>query len=175
MTEQTESLQLPEDSSQTSTALIEWQWCAFDELSLSTLYTILQVRQMIFIVEQACTYLDADGYDERAWHLLGWMKQDSTRILAAYVRIFAPGIKYAEASIGRIITHPSMRGRGMGEALLQEALRRVERLAPNAPVRIGAQVYLERFYEKAGFRRVSAPYDDDGIFHIEMLREASGV
>jgi ElaA protein len=149
---------------------INWQWCAFAELSLSELYTILQVRQMVFIVEQACPYLDADGADERAWHLMGWAKQGETKILAAYARVFAPGIKYEEASIGRVITHPMARRKGMGEALMSEALRRVESLWPGAPVRIGAQMYLEKFYGKSGFRRVSEPYDEDGIIHIEMLR-----
>lgn len=151
-------------------AQIDWQWRAFAELSLSELYTILQVRQMVFVVEQACPYLDADGADERAWHLLGWAMQGETKILAAYARVFAPGIKYVEASIGRVITHPSMRRQGMGEALIEEALRRVELLWPGTRVRIGAQMYLERFYEKSGFRRVSEPYDEDGIIHIEMLR-----
>ena len=150
-----------------------WQWSAFDQLSLSELYTILRVRQMVFVVEQTCPYLDADGDDERAWHLLGWVEQGETKTLAAYARIFPPGIKYAEASIGRVVTHPLMRRKGMGEALMTEALRRIETLAPGAQVRIGAQMYLERFYEKSGFRRVSEPYDEDGIIHIEMLRAAA--
>jgi ElaA protein len=154
---------------------IEWQWRAFAELSLKELYAIMQARQIVFIVEQACPYLDADGYDERAWHLMGWAGQEEERILAAYARVFAPGVKYSEASVGRVITHPSMRGQGLGEALMREALRRLESLAPHAAVRIGAQMYLEKFYEKSGFRRVSAPYDEDGIMHIEMLRAANGL
>lgn len=159
---------------ESSASMINWQWSAYDELSLGELYTVLQVRQMVFVVEQACPYLDADGYDERAWHLLGWMAQGETKILAAYARIFAPGIKHEEASIGRVVTHPAMRGRGIGVSLMEEALRRVRLIAPGASVRIGAQMYLERFYEKAGFRRVSEPYDEDGIVHIEMLREGEG-
>jgi ElaA protein len=164
-----------DDEQRREQASIVWQWRAFDELSLTELYTILQVRQMVFVVEQACPYLDVDGYDERAWHLCGWIEQRGEgKILGAYARVFAPGIKYAEASIGRVITHPSARRKGMGEALMKEALRRVDTLWPGAALRIGAQMYLERFYEKAGFRRVSAPYDEDGIVHIEMLRAGVG-
>ncbi|HEX7998570.1 MAG TPA: GNAT family N-acetyltransferase [Pyrinomonadaceae bacterium] len=160
------------DESSTPVQIL-WQWCAFDELSLSDLYEVLQVRQMVFVVEQACPYLDADGYDERAWHLLGWGETEANgKMLCAYARVFAPGIKYEEASIGRVVTHPFVRRKGMGEALMTEALRRVEMLWPGARVRIGAQMYLEKFYEKSGFRRVSEPYDEDGIIHIEMLREA---
>jgi ElaA protein len=158
----------------TERSAIEWQWRGFDELSPHDLYTLLQVRQMVFVVEQSCPYLDADGMDDRAWHLLGWVEQGGRKILAAYARVFPPGIKYPESSIGRVVTHPSMRRKGMGEALMAEALRRIETLSPGAGVRIGAQMYLERFYEKSGFRRVSAPYDEDGIIHIEMLRASPG-
>ncbi|HEX8492257.1 MAG TPA: GNAT family N-acetyltransferase [Pyrinomonadaceae bacterium] len=173
MTEQTDATSAMTATDQSTAQAVVWQWSAFDKLSLDELYTILRVRQMVFVVEQACPYLDADGYDERAWHLLGWVEQRGTKTLAAYARIFPPGIKYAEASIGRVVTHPSMRRKGMGEALMSEALRRIETLVPGADVRIGAQAYLERFYEKAGFRRVSEPYDEDGIIHIEMLRAAT--
>lgn len=173
MTEHTNPIPSRAATEQLRAAPIVWQWSAFDKLSLSELYTILRVRQMVFVVEQACPYLDADGDDERAWHLLGWIEQGEMKTLAAYARIFPPGIKYAEASIGRVVTHPSMRRKGMGEALMSEALRRIETLAPGADVRIGAQMYLERFYEKSGFRRVSEPYDEDGIIHIEMLRAAA--
>jgi ElaA protein len=165
-----EAVSLTNDDERPKRASIAWQWCAFNGLSLSELYTILQVRQMVFVVEQVCPYLDADGSDERAWHLLGWVEQEGSTILGAYARVFAPGIKYPEASIGRVMTHPLVRGKGMGEALMVEALRRVEMLSPNGAVRIGAQRYLERFYGKSGFRRVSSPYDEDGIVHIEMLR-----
>ena len=37
-------------------------------------------------------------------------------------------------------------------------------------IRIGAQQYLERFYQSFGFVTVSAPYDEDGIQHVDMLR-----
>lgn len=154
---------------------VEWQWRAFAELSVSDLYTVLQLRQGVFIVEQSCPYLDVDGYDERAWHLLGWATsgaEDARQTLSAYARVFAPGIKYEEASIGRVVTHPALRRKGLGKALMAEALRRVEMLWTGVPIRIGAQMYLEKFYEKAGFRRISEPYDEDGIMHIEMLRES---
>ena len=174
MSEQPNSTLSTQDDERNARMPIEWQWCAFDELTLNELYTIMHVRQVVFVVEQACPYLDADGYDERAWHLSGWVEQSGTRILGAYARVFAPGIKYREASIGRVVTHPTVRRRRLGEALIVEALRRIEMLWPGAEVRIGAQMYLEKFYEKAGFRRVSAPYDEDGIPHIEMLRASSG-
>jgi ElaA protein len=53
---------------------------------------------------------------------------------------------------------------------MAEALRRVERLAPGQAVKIAAQRRLEKFYLELGFRTVSAPYEEDGITHVDMVR-----
>lgn len=150
---------------------IQWRLCRFEQLQPAELYSVLQLRQMVFVVEQNCPYLDADGYDSRAVHLLGRVDTSGEPLLGAYARIFGPGVKYEEASIGRIVTHPSVRRTGLGRLLLDEAIRQTTALAPGSPIRIGAQLYLERFYKGFGFRRASPPYDEDGIEHIEMLRE----
>lgn len=152
-------------------AQLDWRWSRFDELSPDELYTILQLRQMVFIVEQRCPYLDADGLDAGAWHLRGWLTEGGHGdVLGAYVRILPPGLKYEEPSIGRVVTHPRLRRTGLGKQLMREAIRRVEMLAPGMAVRIGAQRYLEHFYEEFGFAVDSAPYDEDGIMHVEMVR-----
>ncbi len=148
---------------------IEWRVRPFAQLTLDELYAIMQLRQRVFIVEQNCPYLDADDADAEAVHLMGWTRSEPP-LLAAYARVFAPGIKFAESSIGRVITHTQMRRGGFGKELMREAIKVVEQVAPNSPVRIGAQMYLERFYEGFGFRRASEPYDEDNIMHIEMLR-----
>lgn len=149
---------------------VVWRWSAFDELTLEELYSILELRQRVFVVEQACAYLDLDGADQKAWHLMGWIGS-KVPLLAAYSRIFMPGVKFKEASIGRVITHPQVRRGGFGRELMTEAIRRTEILVPATPIRIGAQIHLERFYAGFGFRRDSEPYDEDGIMHIEMLRQ----
>jgi ElaA protein len=154
--------------------MVTWVFRPFHELSTAELYAALQLRQLVFVVEQRCPYLDADGADDQAWHLLGWAAApDGTRALHAYARVFPPGIKYDEASIGRVVSHPDARRTGLGRRLVAEALRRVDALAPGAAVRIGAQRYLERFYEEFGFRRAGEDYDEDGIPHVEMLRPAN--
>lgn len=152
-------------------AQLTWRWSRFDELSPDELYAVLQLRQRVFVVEQRCPYLDADGLDAGAYHLRGWLfGGDGGEVLGAYVRILPPGLKYAEPSIGRVVTHPRLRRTGLGKQLMREAIRRVEMLAAGAPVRIGAQCYLEPFYEEFGFAADSAPYDEDGIMHVEMVR-----
>ncbi len=151
---------------------ITWRVAAFHDLSLGDLYAALQLRSLVFVVEQTCPFLDLDGDDDRAWHLLGWHERDGGPRLAAYARLFAPGIKYAEASIGRVVTHPDVRRSGAGRALMAEAIARLGTLAPGAPVRIGAQKYLEQFYARFGFTRAGDDYLEDGIVHLEMTRPA---
>ena len=147
-----------------------WQWSRFSELTPEDLYAVVRLREAVFIVEQNCVYPDADGRDPGAWHLLGWVQRPTSRSLVAYARLFEPGVRYDEGSIGRVVTAPEVRGTGVGKALMAEALRRIESLAPGQPIKIAAQRRIEDFYLALGFRTVSAPYEEDGIIHVDMLR-----
>jgi ElaA protein len=147
-----------------------WQWSGFSELTPADLYAVVRLREAVFIVEQNCPYPDSDGRDPNAWHLLGWEERSSGRALVAYARIFEPGVRYDEGSIGRVVTAPDVRGTGKGRALMAEALRRFDSLAPGQPIRIAAQRRLEDFYLGLGFRTVSDPYEEDGIIHVDMVR-----
>jgi ElaA protein len=149
---------------------IAWQCAAFADLSPADLYAAMELRQRVFVVEQSCAYLDADGSDQQAQHLLGWVEQDRKRRLIAYARLFPPRVKYAEASIGRVVTHPDVRGAGAGQALMKESIRCIGELGWGSEIRIGAQMYLERFYEGFGFKRVTEPYTEDNIWHVDMRR-----
>ncbi|MBV9880053.1 MAG: GNAT family N-acetyltransferase [Gemmatirosa sp.] len=150
---------------------MRWDWRAFDALTPHALYAAMRLRQQVFVIEQACLFVDADGHDVDAWHLLGWLDDDEgTPRLAAYARVFAPGVIFAETSIGRIATDRTLRGAGHGRALVHEALRRAESLAPGAPVRIAAQRHLEPFYAAFGFQRAGDDFIEDGIPHVEMVR-----
>ena len=149
---------------------VDWQWKRLPELSPAELYALLAARASVFVVEQACAFLDLDGLDEFAWHLLGWGGADGDPALAAYLRLIDPGRKYAEPSIGRVLTTAPFRGGGLGRAAMREGLERAARLYPGRALRIGAQQRLERFYAELGFRPDSAPYLEDGIAHVEMLR-----
>jgi ElaA protein len=150
--------------------MIEWQWRSFAELTTSELYEVLAQRQQVFVLEQQCLYNDFDGLDQAAHHLLGWRTQGGKRQLAAYLRCLAPGVKYAEMSLGRVLTTRAARGTGAGRALLALGIEHALRQHPGHRIRIGAQAYLERFYQGFGFETISAPYDEDGIAHVDMLR-----
>lgn len=150
--------------------MTEWQWSAFDQLGVADLYQVLQQRQDVFILEQQCFYQDLDGLDQGAHHLLGWRHIDGKRELAAYLRCLAPGAKYTEMSLGRVLTTKAARGSGIGRELLEQGIAHAERQHPGHRIRIGAQRYLESFYASFGFVTFSEPYEEDGIIHVDMLR-----
>jgi len=147
-----------------------WQWSRFAALAPSDLYAVLAARQQVFTVEQNCAFQDADGLDPSAWHLLGWIDGEHGALLATYLRVIDPGVKYAEPSIGRVLTVPPHRGVGLGRIVMLEGLARTAAVWPNRPIRIAAQARLERFYAGLGFRVASAEFIEDGIPHLEMLR-----
>lgn len=143
-------------------------WLPFDRLTPLQVHDVLQLRQRVFVVEQKCAYLDADGLDPRCWHGLGTLA-DGTPVATA--RIVPPGLAYGEPAIGRVVSNPDFRRHGFGRTLMLEAIRETRRLYPGQGIRIGAQRYLEKFYGSLGFVPVGEPYLEDGIPHIHMLRD----
>lgn len=147
---------------------LRWQWAAFDALDVHALDAIHRARQQVFVVEQACPFLDADGHDAHAFHLAAWGAD--RHLPLAYARVVHPGRKYAEPSIGRVLTSAAARGTGLGRELVARAIARCSDAFPGQAIRIGAQSRLERFYAGFGFVAVGDRYIEDGIPHTEMLR-----
>ena len=147
---------------------VDWRICRFSELSPVELARIYRARQQVFTIEQQCIYLDADEFDEVSWHIAAW--SPALALPLAYARLVNPGGKYAEPSIGRVVTAPAVRGRGAGRALMVEGLARCDAAWPGQGVRISAQSHLARFYGTLGFDAVGEPCLEDGIPHVEMLR-----
>jgi ElaA protein len=142
-----------------------WTWSRFADLGIDNLYDALALRCRVFVLEQG-PYLDPDGIDRLAWHLLG---RDDAGELQAYLRVVDPGVKYTEPSIGRVITAAAVRGSGLGRRLVAEGVARCVAAWPGQGIRISAQAHLERFYGGFGFVRVGDPYPEDNIPHLEML------
>ena len=144
---------------------MHWTWARFETLGVQGLYDILALRCRVFILEQG-PYLDPDGLDLHSWHLQG---RDDAGLLQAYLRAVDPGIKYAEPSIGRVVTAPELRGTGLGRRLMHEGLARCAAQWPGQAVRISAQARLRDFYVGLGFEAVGDEYLEDRIPHLEML------
>ncbi len=146
---------------------INWSLKTFGELSPYEVYAILQLRNEVFVVEQNCVFQDADDKDQESYHLMGiWEGK-----LAAYTRIVPPGVIYSEASIGRVITSPAVRNKSAGKQLMAQSIEALYSVFGVAPIKIGAQLYLQRFYQSFGFVQISDTYLEDGIPHIYMLKD----
>ena len=145
---------------------LSWVCKSFPELTNNELYDLLRLRSEVFVVEQQCIFLDMDYKDQQSWHLIGYDKNEN----AAYARLLPPGLAFAEMSIGRVVTSPRARRNGLGRELMLQAISDCRILFGTHPIRIGAQLYLKKFYSSLGFETCSDIYLEDGIEHIEMLK-----
>lgn len=150
---------------------------SFSQLDSHTLYTILALRQAVFIVEQNCPYQDADNCDADALHLI--MRDDKT--IVGYARLFPAG--YASSTtthgpdkanhrIGRVLVAPDARGRQLGRAIMEQAILALHKIEPERDIVIGAQCYLLGFYQSLGFVNEGESYLEDGIEHQDMRLSA---
>ncbi|BES73381.1 GNAT family N-acetyltransferase [Marinobacter nanhaiticus D15-8W] len=148
---------------------LNFRWSRLEDMSSLELFEIIKAREAVFVVEQQCAYQETDDMDLQSWHLSASVDGQ----LAAYVRVVDPGIKYEQPSIGRVMTVSKFRNLRIGRSLMDEAIRFTEEKYPSTGIKIGAQVYLRKFYESLGFEPASESYDEDGIPHIDMIRSAS--
>lgn len=144
---------------------LKWKIRRFDALSLAELYSVLQLRSEVFVVEQNCVYQDIDGKDPKAIHVIG----EFDNKIVAYARLFMPGDYFPQASIGRVVVSENFRQRKFGHDLMREAISTLAEIGETA-IAISAQLYLKKFYESHGFVAVGESYLEDGIPHIEMRK-----
>ncbi|MCE7028054.1 GNAT family N-acetyltransferase [Jiella avicenniae] len=142
------------------------RWSAFEELTAVEVHDLLRLRSLVFVVEQACVFAEIDGCDPQAIHLRQFVGED----LAGCLRI----LRDEDAvRIGRVATAAAYRGRGYGHDMMAEALRYAAECFSGRAIVVSAQAHLEAFYGRHGFVAASAPYDEDGIAHIDMRRAGS--
>ncbi len=147
--------------------MITWSLKRFEELTPHELYALMALRQSVFIVEQNCPYLDADGRDQPSWHFFGSNEEGE---MVACTRLLPAGVAYEKyASIGRVVTSAKARGTGTGRELMARSIGLCAELFPGQPLKIGAQAYLEKFYKSLGFEPTGEAYLEDGIPHIGMV------
>lgn len=134
----------------------------FSALDGATVYALLALRARVFVVEQRCVYLDPDGADRTARHVLA--RVDGVLVGAA--RLLPPTGDGGAWRIGRVVVAPEARGSGLGRRLVAAALAEA---GPDGPVRLGAQAHLTAFYGSFGFLADGPEHDEDGIPHVEMV------
>lgn len=147
---------------------LSWQWKNFNALTTLELYRVLQLRAQIFVVEQNDIYLDPDDKDLEALHLLGWDQHH----LASYARIVPPTAKEDDVSFGRVAVAESYRGTGIAHTLIQQTLDKIQQNFPTHPIKITAQAYLIKFYEKFGFKTEGEIFLEGTIPHIHMIKKS---
>ena len=148
---------------------IQYRVASFSELSAAEVYSMLELRQRVFVLEQECLFPDIDGADQDFLHLLAF---DGSK-LVGYTRIGDVGLSYPDAlTIGRVIIEESYRGRGLAYPLMRESIDAARGRYGMLPITIGAQAHLQGLYRHIGFVASSSEYDEDGIMHIDMTLEA---
>ena len=136
----------------------------FQQLETAELYKIIALRELVFVVEQNCPYLDCDGQDPDCEHF--WFEEDGK--ICAYVRLVPPS-EDKLWSIGRVVTHPDFRGLGLGRKIMSEATQYLDKVKKVQEIKISAQVYLLNFYRELGFTEIGDEYLEDNIPHIKMI------
>lgn len=146
---------------------LKWIFKPFNELTTTELYAVLKLRSEVFVVEQNCIYQDIDDKDKKSFHLMAWSGDE----LVAYTRLVPSGVSFIEPSIGRVISSPRFRGLGIGITLMEKSIHHTLESYATNKIRIGAQLYLKKFYESFGFIEQGEEFLEDGIPHIEMILE----
>ncbi len=144
---------------------MNWKIKTFNELSNVELYTILNERTAVFVVEQNCPYLEVDGKDIESYHLFAEKEGE----IVVYARLLPAGISYTQASIGRVLVKKDYRGQGHAQDLLNKAIAFIHDELKEPAIKIQAQSHLEKFYASFGFKSISSEYLEDDIPHIDML------
>jgi len=147
---------------------LTWHHSEFDQLTVTDLYQILKLRQDVFVIEQECIYPDIDNMDSRCLHVFG---KDRDSVIKAYLRIIPPGVKKNLPALGRVVVSPDARGNKTAYSLMKEGILISDQIYPGMDLFISAQQYLETFYLKLGFIKISDMYLEDGIPHIDMVKK----
>jgi len=152
---------------------LQWRCNIFQHLDNNTLYEIIKLRVDIFVVEQKCPYPELDEKD-RHNETLHLSAHDDEKLIA-YARLLPPGLSYSETSIGRFAVASSLRQQGIGSLLMTKCLDETNKTWPEHNIKISAQEYLQDFYERFGFIKVSDSYLEDDIPHIAMLKDKNKI
>jgi len=136
----------------------------FAALGPLTAYGLWKLRQDVFVVEQQCSYRDLDGHDllTDTRHVV---LEDEHGVVLGCARVVSDARDGQSTwRIGRVALHPTVRGQGWADRLLETALT----VTPDRDVVLDAQAPLVGWYESHGFAVSGPEFLDDGIPHVPM-------
>ena len=141
---------------------------AGDVISAAQLAAVLRLRAAVFVVEQRIISNDLDPAIDCLATTMHYAvfaedgEDGGDGEALAYLRTYP----YEGArKIGRVVTAASVRGTGLGVALMEAVISH----EPGLLV-LSGQLSVEGFYERLGFMRVGDPYVEEGIDHVWMER-----
>ena len=144
---------------------LEWHWRRMDEMSVAYLYEMLALRESIFVVEQRCVYLELDGLDESALHLVANHKDG----MVACLRLLNCSADEGPVRLGRVAVSKRFRGQGLARLMMKKAIEKVRQDYPDRELQLSAQTYLQSFYQSLGFTLCGEEFIEDGIPHLPMV------
>ena len=123
------------------------------------------IRTQVFIEEQNIpAEMEWDTADAQAVHALA-SNRFGLPLGPGRLLQHAPGV----ARIGRMAVSQTVRGSGVGRALLN-ALSAVAQQRGDHEIVLHAQTSAQAFYARSGFSPRGAVFEEAGIAHIEMTR-----
>ncbi|RXK46203.1 GNAT family N-acetyltransferase [Halorientalis pallida] len=125
----------------------------------------LAVRHAVFVEGQGIDEdRELDGLDDEAVHVVAY--DDGEAIGAARLRESTAGTWKVE----RVAVRESRRGEGWGRRVM-ETVHAAARERDGTRLRLHAQVDVEGFYRRLGYRTVGEEFEEAGIPHVEMVQE----
>ncbi len=126
----------------------------------------LNIRRQVFVIEQNIPEeLEADQFDDKAYHVLLTLYDASSaaiNVATARWRITEEGIK-----LERFAVLPEYRNRGYGKLILDYILNDTQHL--NKKRYLHAQDSAKKFYLKNNFKEEGEPFYEANILHYKMV------
>lgn len=126
------------------------------------LYECFKIRAIVFIEEQKVPAIEEiDEFEDEADHYV--LLYDGKIVGTARARIIED-----YAKIQRVAILKEYRGKGLGKLLMQRLIEILKQNKSLKYIKLDAQRYAQKFYEKLGFEAYGDVFDDAGIDHIHM-------
>lgn len=160
------------------------------ELGSLEVHKLYKLRVDVFVHEQKTPYAEIEDIDAAPTtkHVLAWRRgEDGTTVLEGCARLIPTTTSEVVAStgstlelddaplsqLGRIAVSSDVRGSGLADELMTNALRLAYEQFPDKDVILTAQAPLKEFYEGFGFVTCGTGFDDSGVAHLPMVLKAS--